>query len=61
MYYWKLKIIMGTWRCGTCHQLLLRDSDVEWHRQFLKHEPPYDDEAGEEEMLDLLSSRGEEE
>lgn len=39
---------MGEWRCGTCHKLIMNQSDANWHRTFLDHEPPYDNEPGED-------------
>ena len=52
---------MGTIRCGTCHTLILNESDRNWHVVFLNHEEPYDDEDGEDEVSYLESNRGEEE
>ena len=39
---------MGEWRCGTCHKLIMNQADSRWHQDELGHEPPYDNEPGED-------------
>ncbi len=39
---------MGEWRCGTCHKLILGPGDAQWHTKVLGHDPPYDNEPGED-------------
>lgn len=41
---------MSCWRCGTCHKLILNANDANYHRSFLDHEAPYDDEAHDDEL-----------
>ena len=38
---------MGTWRCGTCHSLMVGKRPAIC--KLMEHEAPYDDEAGEED------------
>jgi len=37
---------MGTWRCGTCHNLMVRNQQSMCRA--VGHEAPYDDEAGDD-------------
>lgn len=51
---------MRTWRCRTCYQIMLSQSDLDWHRIYLEHKHAYEGDCEDDEVVYLESNRGEE-